>query len=308
MNFSGENVSLDHPAHFRVFASDAQTKVAVFKGVIQIASPTGTVIVEKRKMVTFSGDDKPTLAKNIEEEPLDSWDKQAVDYHDQYSARSNSSPYGYGLSDLNYYGAYTAVPGYGMMWQPYFTSDGWNPFMDGAWSWYPGAGYMFVSAYPWGWLPYRYGTWVTVPGVGWMWQPGNWTAWSALPNYPTATPPGLHPPVAPSGTVKTIIVGKGGPVLSPVLPSRFVITRGSAGLNVPRGAVSDLKSVNHQVARSGLVHLEPMPQFGVSSGTNFGARMGGSYPLNMGDSMSSGMHTNTTTTNSGHAASGGEHR
>jgi len=310
MNFSGENVSLDHAAHFRVFTSVAQTKVAVFKGVVQVAGPAGTVIVEKRKMVTFAGDDKPTLAKNIEEEPLDSWDKQAVDYHDQYSAKNNSSPYAYGLSDLNYYGAYTPVPGYGMLWQPFFAGAGWNPFMDGAWSWYPGAGYMFVSAYPWGWMPYRYGTWVTVPGVGWMWQPGNWTTWSAMPNYAISTPPGFHPPVAPSGTVKTIVVGRGGPVLSPTLPSRLTIARGSAGLDVPRGAVADLKSVNHQVAKSGLVQLEPMPHFGASSGATFGSRTGSSYsPLSMGDSMSpSGMRTNTNaTTNSSHASGGGEH-
>ena len=83
------------------------------------------------------------------------------------------SPYGYGVSDLNYYGAYSNVPGYGMMWQPYFAGVGWDPFMDGAWSWYPGYGYMFASAYPWGWMPYRYGNWTFVPGIGWMWQPGG---------------------------------------------------------------------------------------------------------------------------------------
>jgi hypothetical protein len=260
-------------------------------------------------MVTFAGDDKPTLAKSIQEEPLDSWDKQAVEYHDQYSqSAKNGSPFAYGLSDLNYYGAYTAVPGYGMMWQPYFTSAGWDPFMDGAWSWYPGTGYMFVSAYPWGWMPYRYGNWMMVPGMGWMWQPGNWNTWSAVPNYASAKAAGFHALVAPSGTVKTIVVGKGGPVLSPALPSHLTITRGSAGLEVPRGAVSDLKSVNHQVARSGLVQLERAPQFAAGSGATFGARTGSSFSLlTVGDSMSSGVHTNTTT-NSSHAAAGGAHR
>ena len=80
------------------------------------------------------------------------------------------------MSDMNYYGAYSNVPGFGMMWQPYFTGVGWNPFMDGAWSWYPGFGYMFASAYPWGWMPYRYGSWMSVPGMGWMEQLAHHTA------------------------------------------------------------------------------------------------------------------------------------
>ena len=45
------------------------------------------------------------------------------------------------------------------MWQPYLVGAGWDPFMNGAWMWYPGAGYTWVSAYPWGWTPYRYGSW-----------------------------------------------------------------------------------------------------------------------------------------------------
>ena len=158
----------------------------------------------KKKTANFdaSDNDKYTLANNIEEAPLDSWDKEASTYHEQY-AKNNSSPYGYGASDLNYYGAYSNVAGYGMMWQPYFAGVGWNPFMDGAWSWYPGMGYMFASAYPWGWMPYRYGNWMMVPGMGWMWQPGGWNSWVATPRYSGTLPANFHPLVAPdTGTVK----------------------------------------------------------------------------------------------------------
>ncbi len=48
------------------------------------------------------------------------------------------SPYAYGASDLNYYGSFYNMPGYGMMWQPYLVGAGWDPFMNGAWMWYPG--------------------------------------------------------------------------------------------------------------------------------------------------------------------------
>src|SRR5579864_2930657 len=169
LNFSREKIVLNHTAHFRVETSPQVADVAVFKGDVDVEGPAGKVTVEKKKTAKFDAadNDKYTLAKNVEEAPLDSWDKEASSYHQQY-ARNNSSPYGYGVSDLNYYGAYSNVPGYGMMWQPYFTGVGWDPFMNGAWGFYPGYGYMFASAYPWGWMPYRYGSWMFVPSMGWM--------------------------------------------------------------------------------------------------------------------------------------------
>ena len=127
------------------------------------------------------------------------------------------------MSDLNYYGAYSNVPGYGMMWQPYFTGVGWDPFMNGAWSFYPGYGYMFASSYPWGWMPYRYGNWMFVPSMGWMWQPGGWNTWLTVPRYSGAVPTNFRPPVVPvagtGGTGSTVIVGRTG-VGTVVTPSR----------------------------------------------------------------------------------------
>jgi hypothetical protein len=265
LNFSREKVELDHAAHLRADASPELTKVAVFKGEIQVAAPAGAVTVGKKKMATFDAadDDKATLAANIDQEPLDAWDKEAIAYHDQYS-KNNSSPYGYGLSDMNYYGSFMNVAGYGTMWQPYFTNAGWSPFADGAWSWYPGMGYTFISANPWGWMPYRYGNWAFVPPMGWMWQPGYSNGWATVPRF-SGAPVGFHPPVAPTGTVSTIVVGKGGPVLSPVLPSHVVVARGSAGIGVPRGSLGDLKPLNRQVAKSGQIEVRSAPQFSASS-------------------------------------------
>ena len=155
LNFSHEKVELGQAAHFRVASSSSMAEIASFKNELEVVSPSGAVKVDKKKMVTFdvNDNDKSTLAKNVEADPYDEWDKQSIEYHDQYS-KNNSTPYGYGASDLGYYGGYSNVPGYGTMWQPYFAGVGWNPFMDGAWSWYPGMGYMWASAYPWGCLLY----------------------------------------------------------------------------------------------------------------------------------------------------------
>jgi len=303
LNFSREKISLDHAAHFRVDTSTQAANLAVFKGEVEVEGASGKVAVEKKKTATFDAadNDKYTLANNIQEAPLDSWDKEAISYHDQY-AKNNSTPYGYGYSDMNYYGGYTNVPGYGMMWQPYFTGIGWDPFMDGAWSWYPGYGYMFVSAYPWGWMPYRYGNWMFVPGFGWMWQPGMWNSFAFAPRFVGTRPIGFHPPIAPvAGTVKTVAVGRGGTVST--LPSSHLVLRaGSAGIGIPRGSVSNLRHMNTQVAKTGFVAVHPAPQFSASSGrtSGFGGGHVSAAPPAMGHASGS--------TSSGHASSGGVHR
>jgi len=302
LTFSQETLKLDHAAHFRVDASAEAANLAVFKGEVEVQGPSDKIIVGKKKTATFNpvDDDLYTLANDIREAPLDSWDKEAIAYHEQY-AKNNSSPYGYGASDLGYYGNYTSVPGYGMMWQPYFTGVGWDPFMDGAWTWYPGFGYMYASAYPWGWLPYRYGNWMLIPGFGWMWQPGGWNNWLTVPRYTGTGVVRVHPLVAPAGSVGTVVVGKGGP--RPVLsPSRVVLSSGSAGMGIPRGSIGSLGHLNSQVAKNGSVVVHPSAPFSATSGraSSFGGGHSG-----FSSSSSSG---HSASSSGGHSSGGGSHR
>jgi hypothetical protein len=277
LNFSHEKLTLDRAAHFRVETSAEVANLAVFKGDVDVDGPGAKVIVPKKKTAAFNAadSDKYTLANNIEDAPLDAWDKEASSYHDQY-ARNNSSPYGYGMSDLNYYGSYSNVPGYGMMWQPYFTGVGWDPFMNGAWSFYPGYGYMFASAYPWGWMPYRYGNWMFVPSMGWMWQPGGWNSWLTVPRYAGTLPAGFRGPVVPvSGGTQTVVVGRTPPG-SVTNPSRVVLNAGSAGLGIPRGSFGNLSHMNHEVAKKGFVEVRSAPQFSTTSTSSMPSMSGAS--------------------------------
>ena len=275
LNFSRESATLDHPAHFRVDTSTEAANISVFKGDVNVDGPSGKLTVDKKQSATFdpADQDKYKLAKKVTEEPLDSWDKQAVSYHDEY-AKNNTTPYGYGYSDLNYYGAFTTVPGYGMMWQPYFTGVGWDPFMDGYWGFYPGYGYMFASAYPWGWMPYRYGNWMFVPSYGWMWQPGAWNSWVGVPRY-TASPAvhvtSLAPP--PTGTFKTVMVGRAATMTtaSAFQPTRVKLNAGTAGLGIPRGSIDHLGHLNQEVVRHGSAEIRPAPQFGAHSSGRYSA-------------------------------------
>jgi hypothetical protein len=262
LNFSREKLSLDHAAHFRIDVSDVSAKLAVFKGDVNVEGAGGKIAVAKNKTATFdvNDDDKLTLASHVVVAPLDSWDKESISYHEQYAKNTSQSPYQYGLSDLNYYGAYSNVPGYGMMWQPYFAGVGWDPFTDGAWGWYPGMGYLFASAYPWGWLPYRYGNWMFIQGSGWMWQPGGWNGWLAVPHYTSTTLVHVSPLVAPStGTVKTVVVGKSF-TSSIATPERISVNAGSAGLGIPRGFIENLHHLNGQVSKNGSAEIYSAPR------------------------------------------------
>jgi hypothetical protein len=303
LSFASEKISLDRAAaHFRVEASAQAADLAVFKGDVNVEGPSGTVAVTKKKTATFdvADNDKYTLANNINQAPLDSWDKESTEYHEQYAKNNQSaSPYGYGLSDMNYYGSYSMVPGFGLMWQPFFTGVGWDPFMDGAWGFYPGFGYAFASPYPWGWLPYRYGNWNFIPGNGWMWQPGGWNSWLAVPHYTATNLVTVHPLVAPTGTVKTVVVGKGGPTPT-ILSPRMTVNRGSAGFGIPRGSLGNLKSLNHQVAKSGFAEVHPAPQFSASSPRS---STGFSGPHSSGTATSSAGHSSSM----GHSSGGSSH-
>ncbi len=251
LGFGRERLRLNKPAHLRVELKDASAIVAVFKGDVEVDGSSGKGDVQKKHSATFdlAGASPYTLANSLEPDPYDDWDKQQEKYHQQYSANSYS-PYGYGASDLNYYGSFYNMPGYGLMWQPYLVGAGWDPFMNGAWMWYPGAGYAWISAYPWGWTPYRYGSWNYIPGYGWFWQPGStWAGWNTLPRIANA-PQRFSAPRPPITPGQTLVVSRGTPAGAVgVVPGRSEIRGDSAGLGVARGSVRNLGRITQQMER-----------------------------------------------------------
>lgn len=254
VNFVKSSITVPDTAHFRLVLSPSKgATVAVFKGSVRASGPSGVEEVAQKHSATINlatnsqtgnpaKDGAFIVAKNYDEDLLDGWDRQQNDYHDRYATSSGSSfssPYGYGVSDLNYYGSFNMIPGYGFGWQPFFADASWNPFMDGAWAYYPGAGYTWVSAYPWGWMPYYYGNWGFAQGYGWYWQPGTWNSWSSFPHFNN---PALSAkvPTPPMTGHQTVMVGHGLTSNPAALPSKLTIHPGSASLGVPRGAVSHL--------------------------------------------------------------------
>jgi len=200
-------IVLKHSGRFRVTSTNSDPlEVAVSKGEVGVKDFSSGDEVSVRKNETFTLDssdpDQYDLARGVNADELDRWSHGREEYLSSNAGNQNylQSPYQYGSSDLNYYGQYVDVAGYGYCWQPYGVNLGWDPFMNGYWAFSPQFGYYWVSSYPWGWMPYRYGRWVFINGRGWFWQPGFWGGWHSQPLIAQA-PPGFHPPIPPAQVI-----------------------------------------------------------------------------------------------------------
>ncbi|MFB3915657.1 MAG: FecR domain-containing protein [Terriglobales bacterium] len=267
--FANRDIVLRKDAEFRVETGNSDVRLAVFKGDVNVEGAGEQVTVKKGDSLTFNrSSGEYSVAKNIQPSEYDKWSKDRDQYEEQYSSSSYVSdyPYYYGRGDLSYYGNYWYMPGYGYLWQPYGIGYGWNPFLNGAWCWYPGFGYTWVSTYPWGWLPYRYGSWVFVPGWGWGWTPGsNWNTWTVVPRV-VDPPPSFVKPKPPHNHPqnRTIVV------TNPPAPGSQVWRRDSRGRvssvqptplpAQPRGSMTPTGPITSSTEKTGTVVTPATPK------------------------------------------------
>ena len=263
VTFGKETLALSPASHIELALNEKQPRLDVLDGTVEATNGATTTEIGKKKGMLFdpAGTAAPTLVSKNEKGPYADWDKQQVDYHNHFaptgSSRYAGTPYSYGLADMNYYGGFSSMGGCGMMWQPYLAGAGWSPFSNGAWAWYPGAGYSWVSPYPWGWTAFHSGMWNYCPGAGWGWQPNS--SWNGLQNTAALTKPnkptGLRPPIArphPLGAT-TIAVNQKPLVASRLSQDTFTFRKGSAGLGVPRATFGKLDHISSDVAHHGSV-------------------------------------------------------
>ena len=270
--FGERKLDLPPAVHIRVQMEGNEAKLAVLDGGLHLQGPTELVEVSKKKTATFqtSGTELPTVTKDVASTEFDEWDKQAAGYHSRVpdassmSAFNNSSSsYSYGLSDMGYYGSFMNAGGCGNMWRPYFASAAWDPFGNGAWAYYPGAGYSWVSPYPWGWTPYHSGSWSYCAGTGWGWLPGG--AWSGLNNVAVVTTPrnpsggsGLLPPIhGPRPGEPTLLPVNRGPLVHSGIASSesFQFRKDSAGMGVPRESLGRLDKFSREAEHRGVANM-----------------------------------------------------
>jgi len=291
--FGQQSLELPPASHVRLQMGQADAKLAVIDGDVEIKGPDGTEDVPHKRTVTFAltGSPEPTVAKSVESNPFDAWDRNADQYHARVATMSamNNSPYAYGLNDLTYYGDFADMGGCGMMWRPYFASAAWNPYSNGVWAWYgAGMGYSWVSPYPWGWMPYHYGTWSFCPGAGWGWMPGG--SWMGVNN--TGGFASLKGPIlVPKVPVRAPRMGEPGLLMVNQKPlirsevnssSSFLFRKDSAGLGIPRDELGKLNRFSEHAEAHGTASTPVYLQAPVVAGANGRATFAGVESVHRG--------------------------
>ena len=200
-------VDFQEPGLYNVGIDNGQVLVSVLSGLAQVVGLGGSGQISKGEMLTLIGQ----TAADVVLSRLDGrdagylvddyyayqypqyYDRRYRDYNvylnDPYyfdPYRRNAS-YQYvnsyipGLYDLDYYGDWRNVSGYGYAWSPRVDS-GWAPYQQGYWMTDYPYGPTWVSSEPWGYAPYHYGRWAFV-GDRWYWVPDRM---NTVPTYSPA--------------------------------------------------------------------------------------------------------------------------
>jgi hypothetical protein len=160
---------------FRVtVADDGNTEVTARSGRVNVVTSTGTQVVEPGPTLLITGDADDPQIQTIDPVAADGFDA-FNDQRDAYVERARDWAYvdaGFvGADDLDQYGAWTNVAGYGEVWQPNDVAAGWAPYQTGRWVWEPYYGWSWVDNAPWGYAPFHYGRWFYA-NAAWYWAPG----------------------------------------------------------------------------------------------------------------------------------------
>ena len=201
-------VDFNEPGLYDVgFDDSGNVLVSVLSGVAQVVGLGGSGRISKGELLTLVGQTAAQVALsrlNGNDAGYLVDDYYRSRYGDAYDGRYNnydaylSDPFYYdpyrrdvsyqyapalipGLDDLDYYGDWQDVSGYGHCWRPRVDA-GWAPYQSGSWvNDYP-YGPTWVSREAWGYAPYHYGRWANV-GNQWFWVPD---AVNATPRYAPA--------------------------------------------------------------------------------------------------------------------------
>ena len=151
---------------------DGNTFVTARAGTVDVVTQSATQSLEPGTTLEIAGDGARATVQTLAAASLDGFDRWN-DERDRSEADARSYAYTdpriVGAGDLDRYGSWSDVAGYGEAWRPDYGA-GWAPYHDGRWVWEPYYGWTWVSAEPWGWAPYHYGRWFYANN-GWYWYP-----------------------------------------------------------------------------------------------------------------------------------------
>ncbi len=198
------------------------TNVGVWSGRGEVTGGGYSYTVVAGQSARFSGTDQLNydIAQMPRSDDFDNWVFQRDHREDGAESANYVSPEMTGYEDLDDYGHWQYVGGYGTVWVPSGVAPDWAPYRNGHWAYIDPWGWTWVEDEPWGFAPFHYGRWAYA-GNRWCWVPG-----------PVAVRPVYAPAlVAFVGGVGIAVGGGPGVAWFPLAPGEVYVPyyRGSRG-------------------------------------------------------------------------------
>jgi hypothetical protein len=144
----------------------------VCRGRAEVLAGRGSMNVASGQVIYIKGRADPDyqMAQAPARDAWDRWNDERGHTIADAQAWKYTSRYYTGSEDLDRYGDWVQVPGYGWCWTPY-ADAGWVPYRKGRWVSDTYYEWIWVGYEPWGWAPYHYGRWICYDD-NWCWWPG----------------------------------------------------------------------------------------------------------------------------------------
>ena len=164
------------PGEYRLDVSQdgSRTEVTTWRGRGQVTGGGLSYTVVAGQSASFTGNQDHLdydLSQVAERDSFDDWAYDRDDREDHADSANYVSREMTGYEDLDDYGDWSYVAGYGPCWRPRAVVVGWAPYRYGHWAYVGPWGWTWVEDEPWGFAPFHYGRWAFVSG-GWFWVPG----------------------------------------------------------------------------------------------------------------------------------------
>jgi hypothetical protein len=198
------------------------TNVSVWKGRGEVTGGGYSYTVVAGQSASFSGTDQLNydIAQMPAADDFDNWAFQRDHNEDGAESADYVSPEMTGYEDLDDYGHWQYIAGYGTVWAPSSVASDWAPYRNGHWAWIDPWGWTWVEDEPWGFAPFHYGRWAYAENR-WCWVPG-----------PVVVRPVYAPALVAFVGGATLVIG-GGPGVAwfPLAPGEVYVPyyRGSRG-------------------------------------------------------------------------------
>jgi len=171
--YAGQTFEIDTPTLAFTINRSGRYRIVVWEGAGEASGDNSSFRLQAGDTVRFyDADLRDYEMYGLPRE--DDFDRYCLD-RDQRLARSLSLRYVdddvAGYADLDEYGNWYPVYGYGNVWFPNRVDADWAPYRDGRWVWQEPWGWTWVDDAPWGFAPSHYGRWVNLSNR-WGWVPG----------------------------------------------------------------------------------------------------------------------------------------